>query len=196
MAAWPETIVPNYSLILTPKWQTLKTPLGERNEQRTAKQTYPQFDVTVAFNTFPSHSDVMTIWDFFIARKGSYEGFDIYDPRLHGAVYPAHLGLLVGVGDGSTDIFDIPGRSTSSQSIYLDGVSQGSGWSILTGGGRSSSDRVDFTTAPTTGEIITTDFTGIMRIRVRFASDLLSFELFEANLWRTGAIQLYGLKFA
>ena len=197
MAKFPETIVPNYSLVLTPKWQTLKTSLGSQFEQRAAKQLYPQFDVTVNFNAIPDHDDVMVLWDFYQARQGSYESFYIYDPQLHAATYPAHTGLYIGTGDGSTDIFDIPGRSTSSQSIYLDDVVQTvtTDYAILTGGGQESADRVDFVTAPTAGAIITCDFTGIMRIPVRFAADRLSFELFEASIYRTGAIELFGLRF-
>lgn len=196
MATWPEDIVPNYSVQIIPKWRTLKSNLGNNTEQRTAKQLYPQYDVQVRFSSIPDHADVMTLWNFFQSRQGDYEGFYIYDWRgVHQATYPAYTGLLVGTGDGTTDVFDIPGRSTSSQAIYIDGVDQPSGWSILTGGGASSSDRVDFTTAPAAGDIITCDFTGIMRIPVRFNGDRLPFELFEASIYRTGAINLFGLKF-
>lgn len=195
MAQFPETITPNYSLILTPKWQTLKTALGNQFEQRTAKQLYPQFDVTVNFSVIPDHNDMMTLWDFYKARKGAYEGFYIYDPLLHAAVYPAHTGLYIGTADGTTDIWDIPGRSTSSQTIYIGGIDQSGSFSILTGGGQESADRVDFTTAPTAGGIITCDFTGIMRIPVRFMNDRLSFENFSAGIYRTGTIELFGLRF-
>lgn len=197
MAKFPESPVPNYTLTLTPKWRTLITQLGENTEQRTAKQLYPQFDVTVNFVAMPSATDMMILWDFYKARQGAYEGFYIYDPQLHATVYPAHTGLYIDTADGSTTTFDIPGRSTSSQSIYVNGVEQTltTDYTIGTGTGAESSDQVSFVVDPSAGDIVTCDFTGIMRIPVRFADDRLSFELFEATIWRTGAIQLYGLKF-
>ncbi len=195
MAQFPESPIPSYSLVITPKWTTLKTQLGNKFEQRTAKQLYPQFDVTVTFDAIFDHDNVMVLWDFYQARKGSYEGFHIYDPRLQGAIYPAYTGLYIGTSDGATLTYDIPGRSTSGQTIYADGVDQVANMTILTGGGTSSSDRVEFTTAPTTGDIITCDFTGIMRIPVRFKNDKLSFEWFKALMWKTGSIELEGLRF-
>ena len=197
MAKFPESPVPNYTLTLTPKWRTQISALGDNYEQRTAKQLYPQFDVTVQFNAFPSHTDMMILWDFYQARKGSYEGFYIYDPQLHAATYPAHEGLYIDTADGSTTTYDIPGRSTSSQSIYLDGVAQTltTDYTISTGTGLESADQVAFVSAPAAGDIITCDFTGILRIPVRFEKDRLSFELFENDLYRTGQINLYGLRF-
>ncbi len=195
MATFPETVVPNYSLSLIPKWQTVKNTLGAQYEQRTSKQLYFQCDVIVNFSAIPGLTAMMTLWDFYNARKGSAESFYIYDPQLHRASYPAHVNLFVGTADGVEDTFDIPGRSTSSQAIEIDGVDQASGWSILTGGGSSSSDRVQFTSAPTSGGLITTNFTGILRVPVCFAKDNMSFEMFEADIYRTGQMRLHGLRF-
>ena len=63
---------------------------------------------------------------------------------------------------------------------------------ILTGGGDGSADRVDFVTAPATGESISCDFTGKLRINCRFAQDRLSRELFINILFAYG-IELRGL---
>jgi hypothetical protein len=42
--------------------------------------------------------------------------------------------------------------------------------------------------------VITCDFTGILRIPVRFAEDSLSFEMFTMSYFRHGGIKLHGLK--
>jgi hypothetical protein len=96
------------------------------------------------------------------------------------------------LGDGDEDTFDIPGKSTSSQSIYLDGALQGSGYTILTGGGVSSSDRVQFTSPPDIGVEISCSFTGLLRIRCRYAQDKLSREQFLEYMYKTG-VELKGL---
>ena len=195
--AFPESPKPNYSLRLTPKWKTLKNDLGESFEQRAGKQLYPQIDVTVVFNSLPDHDDVMILWDYYNARKGSLESFFIFDPRLHGAVYPDHAGYYIATADGVLGTFDIPGRSTSGHAIYIDGNLQTltTDYTISTGTGADSADQVVFVSTPTAGGIITCDFTGILRIPVRFMEDKLTFEMFQRTIFRTGAIELFGLRF-
>jgi hypothetical protein len=100
----------------------------------------------------------------------------------------AHVDQYIGTGDGTTEIFDIPGRSTSSQTIYVDSVEQTvtTDYVILTGGGTSSSDRVDFVSPPALGAIITCDFSGYLRMRVKFAEDQMSYDLFVTTLYNVG----------
>lgn len=196
MAKFPETDpTPNYPLTIIPKWRTIKTPMESGKEQRRTGWVYPQFDVKVTYNALVS-SNIQNLYEFYMARQGSYEAFHIYDMALHRSISRSHTGLFVGNGDSTTQTFDLPGRSVSAETIYKDGSSQSTAtYSILTGGGESSSDRVQFTTAavPSTGEVITADFTGYLRMRVRFADDNLPLEMFESNLQRTGQINLVGL---
>jgi hypothetical protein len=101
-------------------------------------------------------------------------------------------GLYVGIGNGTTTIFDLPGKTTSAQSIYLDGALQGGGYSILVGGGTENADRVSFTSAPSANQIITVDFTGTLRLKCRFKEDSMSKTGFTKALYSTG-IELVGL---
>jgi len=84
------------------------------------------------------------------------------------------------------------GKNTSSQTIYIYGTEQTSGYSILIGGGNSASDRVEFTSPPADGSIITCDFTGYLRMRCRFAYDKLPRELFTTMRFNYG-VELKGL---
>jgi hypothetical protein len=129
-------------------------------------------------------------------------------------------GCYIGIGDGTTVTFDIPGKTTSGVTIYKDGVAlraeglsdillenddvlttDGTSESIImegpedytlySGGGAASSDRVTFTTAPAANVLITCDFTGYLRIRCRFKEEL-SRSAFTAALYQTG-IKLKGI---
>jgi len=193
MATFPEDPIPIYPLIVSPRFSTLIKTSDSGKEQRNYKSTYAKYDVLVQYSEL-DYSDVQTLWDFYIARKGAYEAFYIYDLSLLAGTYFNHSGLYVGTGDGAEDVWDIPGRSTSSQTVYLDGISKSSpsDYSILTGGGTAGSDRIDFVAAPSEGEIITVDFTGFLRIRARFTKDSMSRELFEYNLYKIG-LELTGL---
>jgi len=194
VATFPEDPIPIYPLIVTPEWRTLISMAGTGKEQRRQKSMFAVYDVAVQYRAL-SAADCKTLWEFYMARNGAYEAFYIYDLALLAGVPFNHDTLYCGTGDGETDIFDIPGRSTSSQTIYVNGAEQSdpTDYSILTGGGESSSDRVDFVTAPNEGDIITCDFTGYLRIRVRFMHDRLPRELFIRNLFQYG-IELKGLK--
>jgi uncharacterized protein (TIGR02217 family) len=195
MAVWPESNPkPQYPLRVTPVWQTQVVNLGTGNEQRRAAWLYPKFDVLVSYNAV-TRTEVQTLYSFFLDRRGAYEAFHIYDLSLLSSIsFAQDTPLYCGTGNDSTTTFDLPGRSTSSVKIYLDGQEQVANYSILSGGGDSDADRVQFVTAPTTGQIVTTTFTGYLRMRVRFAEDYLSRDLFELRLFSFGSIPLKGLK--
>lgn len=193
MATFPESPIPIYPLIVEPEWKTLISGFDGGGEQRRQKQLFPTYNVSVQYDAL-SASDTQILWDFYMARKGAYEAFYVYDLALMAGIALNHDGQYVGTGDAATDIFDIPGRSTSSQSVYIDNVLQTitTDYSILTGGGESSSDRIDFVSPPAAGAVITVDFTGFLRIRARFAEDKLPRELFMTILFRYG-VKLKGL---
>jgi len=191
MATWPETNpAPVYPLIVTPVFKTLVSPFDNGAQQRRAKQVFPTYDVTVRYRAL-SAADMQTLWSFYLARQGGFEAFWIYDLALSAGVSFTHAGQYVGTGDGGS-VFDLPGRATSSHTIYVNG-SEETGVTILSGGGQASADRVQFTVGPTTGAQITADFTGYLRIRARFKNDMFNRELFMNNLFQTGAIALEGL---
>lgn len=193
MATFPESPIPIYPLIVTPRFKTGFSGMESGKEERTAVWLFPKYDVQVRY-TGLSNSDAMTLWQFFIDRRGAHEAFYIYDLSLLASVTKPHEGQYVGTGDGSTTTFDIPGRSTSSHDIYINGIEESeSNYSILTGGGASAADRVEFDTAPDEGAVITVDFYGYLRIRSRFQQDRLDQEMFMTNLFQYGGIKLEGL---
>ena len=187
MAKFPEDVKLSYPLQISPRWRTVVTAFDGGWEQRARKDDFAVYDVTLRIDKV-SKTDFLKIWEFYQARKGAYEAFYFFVP------YPdTYKGLYVGVGNGSTTTFDLPGKSTSARSIYLDFALQSSGYSILDGGGAEGADRVQFASAPADGMIISCDFTGLMRIRCRFREDAMTKEYMANGLYRTG-LELKGLK--
>jgi len=193
MATFPTTILPLYPVTIEPVWDTVIHQTDGGAEQCRQKSLYARFDVTLKYGWL-SASDAQTIWDFYQARKGAFEAFYFYDPAPGIGALTSHENLYVDTGDGVTEVFDLPGKSTSSQTIYVDGHTQTltTDYVILTGGGDGDADRVDFVSAPALGTAISCDFTGSLRIKCRFAEDRLSKELFMTVLFNYG-IQLKGL---
>lgn len=185
---YPSTPVPSYSVSITARWKTLITPFDSGKEQRRQKQIQNIYDATLLYNRL-ALSDIGILWDFYQSCKGSLYAFYYYDLEENRRTWKDEY---VAVGDGTTLIFDLSGKNTSAQLIYFNGALQGGGYSILTGGGSESADRVSFTTAPPAGTIITATFNGDLRIYCRFEEDKLSRENFLYRLFKAG-LKLHGL---
>ena len=187
MATYPTDPSPNYPLIVIPVFKTIISKLDGGKEQRRSKFTFPKYNVTVNYNGGLGTADASTILDFFLNRRGAYEAFYIID-------YTAltHVNLYVGTGDGATDTFDLPATNTSSRTVYLDNDEETPS-QYFSGGGEGGADRVEFSSAPGNGVIITADLTGYLRCHVRFAQDMLNRELFSYQLQRFGTVELIGV---
>ncbi len=185
MACFPENPAPSFSLVLKPKWRTIVSQFDGGKEQRRQKQAFAKYDVSLTYKML-TRSEMQALWNFYQARKGSYEPFYFYTPDLD-----EYRAIYVGTADGSSVIFDIPGRYTAAQTVYLDG-SQQSGYTVLVGGGAENSDRILFTSPPPAGTVITCDFVGSLRIRCRFKEDEMSRDWFALSCYRTG-LELRGL---
>lgn len=196
MATWPESNpTPNYPLRIGPRFKNLVSELDSGNEQRRNKQEFPKYDVFVNYNKPLTKTEMDVLWNFYLARKGRYEAFYIYElGDVINQTSTIFTDQYVNTANGTTATFDIPGRSTSGQTLYIDGVEDSSA-SFLSGGGNSNSDRVTPTSTPSAGQILTVDFTGLLRMRVRFLHDnKFNRELFVTNFYRVGGIELKGLK--
>ena len=178
MAAFPETssIAPVEPEQMRLRWKTLISSFDDLGyETRKQKWLYPRRTVTLQYKG-ESKADGRTLWQFYLERKGAYEAFnyfcgfsDIYESEY------------VGIGDGSTVIFNLPAKNSSAYSVYKNGVEQSGGgvdYTFAAGGGTDRADKITFTAAPDAGDRITYDFTGNLKIRCRFAEDYLDFETF------------------
>lgn len=189
MAQFP-TGIPISKITLVPIFTTISHTSDSGIEVRRKKRAFAQFDVMVDFHPM-TKANMQTLYDFYMARSGSYEAFYIYD-----VVTMDHDSLLVGTGDGSTVTFDIPGKSTSSQTVYVNGIVQTNNVTVFYnyGSGAESSDQVTFSSAPSIGDILSCNFTGFLRVRCRFMDDTFTRDNLYGNVFQT-SIKLKGLKF-
>lgn len=183
MDVYPDIPIPIYPLTVTPVW---KTAISKNGTQRRGRWLYAKYNVTVQYTRLDA-TGAKIIWAFYMARKGALGAFYIFDLYVYD-----HVGLYLATGDAATTIFDLPGKSTSARTLYVNGAETATGFSYLSGGGDGSADRVEFTTAPALGAIITLDFTGYLRIKCRFENDKLDRVNFLRSLMRYG-VELTGL---
>lgn len=185
MAVFPD-VIPTYGSEIIPVFRTIISPFDTDNEQRVAKRQFAIFDVKVRFPRL-SQADARLVWDFYCARKGSFQSFYWFAPESD-----EYKGLYVCTADGVTETFDLPGKSTASRTLYENGVVKSSGFSYLTGGGEGNADRIQFTGAPAAGNVYSIDMAGILRVKCRFREDRLPKEYFDHLLYQMG-LDLKGL---
>lgn len=205
MAKFPEFSDINYDVPIVIEFQTktLVSQFDDDNvpgrEKRRQKWTVPRRNVRISYsNTFFTAANIRTIWKFFVARMGRYETFSFYlnTPFIEKSNYGQQdfESEYVGVGDGSTTQFSLPGKSVSNETVYKAGTplaTSGEYW-IDPGAGSDSEDVLHFSVAPGGGDRVTIDFTGILKIRCRFMQDAHSIEDFHNIVGRTG-VELKGL---
>lgn len=149
-------------------------------EVRRQISTLPRRTVTLQFTSLKS-AEVDLLASLFLDNKGSWNTFWYCYPWVE-----PNTGEYVGRGNGGTTIFTLPGEEieSSSLSVYVNGSLTEA--SFLSGGGDGGRDRVQFTTAPENGSVVTADFTGKLVMKMRFANDNFSKELFDYFLYNVG----------
>ena len=160
-------------------------------EKRRRKWLYHKRSVSLAYNNI-SKIDATILWNFYAARSGSYDSFSFYYKDVND-----YTGEYVGTADGSLTTWSLPGKNTAGRSVKLNDITQSEGTSasdyyVNADSGTDGSDQIVFNTVPNTGQRITLDFTGILRVNCRFQEDNLSFQEFFKQL-RSLGISLQGL---
>jgi uncharacterized protein (TIGR02217 family) len=157
------------------EFKTLISKFDNGSEVRKAKWTYGRRNLRVGYQ-YKDLDDARTLWQFYQARKGSYQAFNFF--LAHSDTY---TGEYVGEGDGSTTVFNLPSKSASSYTLYKNGAAQSAGgvdYTFAAQGGTDNADKITMTAAPDDGDILTFDFTGYLKIRCRFAEDIQDFDVF------------------
>lgn len=154
MAIFPD-IAPNYGYLWVPEYRTDRLgPTDGDYTQRRRRRSSPLYRAELTYQNIPA-ADERTLFEFFLARQGSYDSFVFFD-----FVSRVYIGEAVGTGDGSTTVFTLGARDVEDESIYFDGVKQTSGYTIGARSGGNGQDTVTFSTAPGATVAITADYTG------------------------------------
>jgi len=132
MALFPEMSSVEYARPLKVEIQhkTLVSTFDDLGvEKRKQKWLYPKRTVTLGFNHI-TKAKMQIVFAFYIARSGSYEAFNFFMPTLNANPY-TYVGEYVGTGDGSTTVFNLPCRTSSGRTLYLDAAAQSDGGVLL-----------------------------------------------------------------
>jgi len=194
MAKYPETTtVPIFNpLSESIKFKTMIQQFDDMGvEQRKRKWMYPRRDFSLKYKGI-TRDEIETLYQFYIARYGSYEAFNFFYPT--GWDKAGYKNEYVGRGDGETLLFNMPCRNGEQYIIMVDGVAkvETTDYTWNASGGADGADQIEFNIAPTDGDVITADFTGHLKVHCRFAEDNMDFETLINRIVNTG-LKLKGL---
>jgi len=167
MKVFPEDIVADFPLKITALYRTLITEMDYGKEYRRKKWRFPKRIISL---TYPHLSSVQadTLLNFYKSVKGAYEAFYFFDWLPH-----SWEDEFVGRGDGTLITFDLPGKEIEQETlkVYIDGT-ETTDYTFSAGTGENGEDQIVFSLAPAVGALITADFTGKIRLKVRFEDNL------------------------
>lgn len=186
MVVYPSSPLPQYPFEITSEYKTLISTFETGTELAHQQWRFPKRSINLKYDVLTA-ADIKALWDFYTARRGSLVPFWFFDTyTTDDSGNPAsYTDEYAGRGDAATTTFDLPGKTTSARTMYLAGIAE-SGVTYQSGTGDGGADQVEFISAPAAGALITIDFTGHIRYKMRFAQDKLSKELFKARLYKTG----------
>jgi hypothetical protein len=170
------------------KWKTLITPFDQGEENRRQKWLFPKRDLTLKYN-YLTKAQMNILWAYYLSMKGAYTAFNFFLPYSD-----TYVKEYVGTGDASTTVFNLPAKTSSSYTLYVDDVAKTAGgvdWTFASAGGTDGADKATFNSAPAAGAYITFSFTGFLKVRCRF-EDTFDYDTFTTYLMGTG-VKLKGL---
>ena len=192
MVAFPDiltSVSPRNPLDQGMEYKTLVSQFDSGQETRKQKQLYVRRQLNLQYK-YIDKADAKILWQFFQARKGKFEAFNLFFPFKSD-----YLGEYVGTGDGLQTNWNAPSRGAYLVSVYLDGdeqVGNGTNYTLTQQGGADGADLIEFVSAPSIGAQITMDFTGYLKICARFDEDLMEWQTFFDKFATTG-LKIKGL---
>ena len=174
---------------ITPNFNTSISRNEKGGEKRRARWAFPLYDIKVRYDLL-TLANARTMWQFYLDRQGPYSTFYFAVPYSD-----TYEGVYVGTGDGSTVLWTLPMIAGSSVVVYVGGSLQTEtvDYSITQEASAEGLDTITFVSAPSAGDHITVDFTGVRAYKVRFADDSLPYEVFYQSLTNMG-IDLVGVR--
>jgi len=168
-------------------------------EVRAPLYSWPLYEFELTFDGLADNAawpgvgsnSLQSLMGLYLQCQGQYGTFLYTDPSDHVAT-----GQALGSGDGSTGDFTFQrtlGAATERVSyvtavsaVYVGDAVQSSGWSL------TEPNTLTFSTAPTSGQAVTADFT--FAYECRFTDDQNDFENFMSGLWTVSSLKFRSVK--
>lgn len=157
-----------YNSLIAGPYPSGRTVVGKARE-------YPLYRATLAYERqlIASMADLFTLFRNVRGMYGTFTFFDFGNWNGSPVGLP-WIKLYVGVGDGVTVTFDLPMKTATTRTVYVNSVA--TAVTFNSGAGTDGRDSVTFAGAPTSGHIIELTATGRRAVYARFETDRLSWD--------------------
>ena len=157
---YPQTPIPDVPIQVEREHNTLITELKNGIEYRRKFRFRERRLINLTYR-FRKKEELQPIYNFYTERSGAFEDFIFEFPYSDNYVKE-----YIGRGDGVNTTFTLPFKDYISLDVYFDGSQVAtSSYSIDTSSERAT---ITFNTAPAQDTLITCDFIGQARLKVRF----------------------------
>jgi hypothetical protein len=188
-----------WSVHKRPTWSTRVANHVSGREARAPFYSHPLYEFELTFDNLASNAafpgvganSLQSLMGLYLQVQGQFGAFLYTDPTDS-----AVTGQAIGIGDGSTLTFSFVrklggfiepvGWVSLVKNVYLDGIGQPSGWSII------APNSLAFAAAPKGGAVVTADFT--FAYQCRFIDDQNDFENFMDGLWSVDSLKFRSIK--
>jgi len=183
-----------------PAFSTRVAPHVSGREVRVALMSYPLYEFEAVYSGLTSSTSsyaglggasLQSLMGFFLQLQGQFGTFLYIDPDDSTVA-----GQAFATGNGTTTAFTMErslggflepvGWVTALSNVYLNGVSQTSGFTLTT------PNTLSFATAPGSGVTVSADFA--YAFNCRFLDDQMDFEEFMSNLWKLDSMKFRSVK--
>jgi uncharacterized protein (TIGR02217 family) len=201
---FPVTLGLGYSVLKRPVYYNINVKSGSGYTTRIGLANTPTWEWDLTYERQEDYtlmSELRTVLGFYLGMGGSLKPF-LYQDQDDNSV----VGQQLGTGDGSTTIFTMYrtygyGQTETENvgyvnagatlNVYLNGTLQsGSAYNLVQT--TPMGQQIQFTTAPTSGQVITADFS--YYFLVHFKNDTEEWEKFLYQLWALRKITIESLK--
>lgn len=183
----------------TEEWKSQTQDAASGKSTRIGYWTFPRHTWTLSYEFLrsdPLIGELQQLLGFFNSRQGMADSF-LYQDVDDNAV----TGQGLGVGDGATTAFQLVRAfggfaepiyaPLNVTAVYLDGVLQGSGYSVSSWGS-ATPGVVTFVTPPGNGVVVTADFT--FYFPCYFTADSMTFSAFMQGFYSASKISFRSIK--
>jgi hypothetical protein len=203
MSVFPENIPPGIPYSWAPRFLTkIGGPYEVPVLDSRICWPYPQMVTNLTWpKRVTPNADYVALYDFFVSMRGRATAFTFYDFNnwKSSPIGMQWNHVLIGVRNGTTTVYDLPGKNMTSILVYDSGapttpLTLTTDYAISAGTGTDGRDKVTFTAGGTAGHVVDISFVGRLGMNVHFTADEMNFDTFYTSVQARGLAieQVYG----
>jgi hypothetical protein len=179
MALYPSyESIPYDDLTITPNFRTVSANFEEfGKKRRKRKWLFTKRNISMVYNHL-SKIEARSLWQLFLNAQGSFGTFSWFNNEID-----TYTKEYIGTGDGTTTVWNLPCKTPTSVTVYLDNVEliNITDYTIVDEAGADGAAAITLVVAPEAGAYLTIDFTGYLKVNCSFSEDNIDLKYLQQS---------------